>query len=177
MFKSPSSPQKSFSSPLRFAPRTGFSAHQINRLERADFSRDSRLLAASIAGVILGINPRDEEMRRKAELAWETVRILLADHLFGDENTSLPWSGDASVGSATSNEILKKRYSEIRSLARTVASVSFETGADADIAGAGKALCRLAVKLDDLMEDTERRLVNKLRQYVFSSGEETRLSA
>ena len=42
---------------------------------------------------------------------------------------------------------------------------------------AGKALCRLAVKLDDLMEGTERRLVNKLRQYVFSSREETRLSA
>ena len=73
--------------------------------------------------------------------------------------------------------MLKKRYFELRALARTVDSVSFEDGSDAEISNAGKALCQLAVKLDDLMEGTERRLVNKLRHYVFSSEEKRRLSA
>ena len=145
-------------------------------MQRADFSRDARLLDASIAGVVLSFNPRDDEMRQKAELAWNAIRASLADHVFTHE-AGLPWSGGASVGSPTTCELLKKRYSELRSLARTIGSVSFEEGSDAEISNAGKALCRLAVKLDDLMEGTERRFVNKLRQYVLSSGEETRLFA
>jgi hypothetical protein len=165
--------------PLRIGPvfRSCFNTQSTNRVERADFSRDARLLDASIAGIVLSFNPRDDEMRGRAARAWETIRALLADHLFVNDDTMSPWSGDASVGSATSRDILKKRYSELRSLARTVASVSFECGSNAEISSAGKALCRLAVRLDDLMEQSERRLVNQLRQYVLASGEETRLSA
>jgi hypothetical protein len=162
---------------MGFGPRPSFRNRTSNRLERADFSRDARLLDASLAGVVLSFNPRDDEMREKAEQSWETIRVLLADHLFTDGAAVYPWNGDASVGSMTACDILKKRYSELRSLARTIEAVSFEDGSDAEISRAGKALCRLAVKLDDLMEASERRLVNKLRQYVFSSGEETRLSA
>jgi len=168
---------KSHPSPIGLVPRTTFSTRTTNRLARADFSRDARLLDASIAGVVLSFNPRDDEMREKAERAWETIRALLANHLFAEEGAVLPWNGDASVGSPTTCDILKKRYSEIRSLARTINSVSFEDGSDAEISNAGKALCRLAVKLDDLMEGTERRLVNTLRHYVISSAEETLLSA
>ena len=128
-------------------------------------------------GSVLSFNPRNDEMRAKAERSWETIRTLLANHLFTEEAAVLPWNGAASVGSPAACDILKKRYFELRSLVRTVDSVSFEDGSDAEISDAGKALCRLAVKLDDLMKETERRRVNKLRQYVFSSAEETRLSA
>ena len=156
---------------MGFVPRAGFDAGTTNRLERADFSRDAHLLDASIAGVVLSFNPRDDEMREKAERSWETIRALLADHLFTEEAAVPPWSGDASVGSPTAGDILKKRYFELRALARTVDSASFEKGSDAEISNAGKALCRLAVKLDDLMEVTERRLVNKLRHYVLSCAQ------
>jgi hypothetical protein len=160
-----------------FVPRTGFSARTINRLERANFSRDSRLLAASIAGIVLSTNPQDLEMRQKAARAWGTIRALLADHLFTEEPSALPWGGYASMGSPTSYDILKKRYCELRQLARTVGSVSFDDGSDEQISSAGKSLCELSVKLDDLMEVTERRLVNTLRQYVFASAQETVVSA
>lgn len=169
-------PPKAQPAPIGFISGISFSSAKPNRLERADFSRDARLLDASIAGIVLTFNPRDDEMREKAAWSWETIRSLLAGHLF-KEGDFLPWAGNGVIGSETAKDILKKRYSEVRSLARTVASVSFEHGSDAEIAGAGKALCRLAVKLDDLMDGTERRLVTALRQYVFSSGEETRLSA
>jgi hypothetical protein len=148
--------------------RGSFNPGSANRLERADFSRDARLLDASIAGVVLSFNPRDGEMRQKAEQSWKTIRTWLADHLFTHESAVPPWSGDGSIGSPTARDIFKKRYAEVRSLARTVSSVSFESGSDADISRAGKALCRLAVKLDDLMEGTQRRLMHKVRQYVFS---------
>jgi hypothetical protein len=137
-------------------PRPGgsFSPGTANRLERADFSREARLLDASIAGVVLSFNPRDDEMRQKADRSWKTIRTLLADHLFTREDAVPPWSGDESMGSPTARDLFKKRYAEVRSLARTVSSVSFEHGSDADISRAGRALCRLAVKLDDLMGGT-----------------------
>ncbi len=170
-------PPKSHPLPLGLARPANFDSPQRNRLERADFSRDARLLDAAIAGIVLSFNPRDEEMREKAERSWKIIRGLLAEDLFYDDADHSPFNGDAAVGSVTAKNILEKRYSDLRSLARAVASVSFEHGSDAEIAGAGKALCRLAVKLDDLMDGTERRLVTALRAYVFSSGEETRLSA
>ncbi len=177
MLETASNPAKSLLNPIGFVPRKSFSTSAANRMVRADFSRDARLLDASIAGVVLSFSPRDDEMREKAEQSWATIRTLLADHLFTDLDAVVPWNGDASVGSRTASDLLMKRYSELRALARTIDSVSFEEGSDADISNAGKALCRLAVKLDDLMERTERRHVNKLRQYVLSSREEAHLSA
>jgi hypothetical protein len=177
MLETTTRPSKSHPLPIEFVPRTSFKARMTNRLERGNFSRDARLLDASIAGVVLSFNPRDDEMREKAESSWETIRALLAKHLFGQEAAVLPWNGDASVGSPAALDIIKKRYAELRSLVLVVDSVSFEKGSDAEISNAGRALCRLAVKLDDLMEGTQRRLVNKLRQYVLSSPEEMRLSA
>ena len=153
----------------------GAAASRANRIEANNVSRDARLLEASIAGVVLSFNPRDDEMREKAELAWEAIRGQLAAAMLADSLDTLPWHGDASVGSPTSCDILKKRYAELRALARMIDATSFEIGSDAEIADAGKALCRLAVKLDDLIEHTERRLVNKLRQYVFSSEKECSL--
>jgi len=152
-----------------FAPRATFRTSAANRMDWGSLSRDARLLDASIAGVVLSFNPRDDEMRERAEHAWEVIRALLDDRIFADD-ASMPWTSNA-IGSSAACDILEKRYTELRMLARTVASVSFEDGSDAAISSAGKALCRLAVKLDDLMDATERRLVNKLRHYVFSSGE------
>lgn len=163
--------------PISSFPRTKFDDRPANRVVHADFSRDARLLDASIAGVILSVNPRDEEMREKAARAWQFIRTMLADHLLDNANAGLPWIDDASVGSATARDLLMKRYAELRTLAQTIESTSFEAGSDHEISAAGKALCRLAVKLDDLTERTQRRLVNKLREYVFAAAKERSLAA
>ena len=159
------------------SPRTGFTIGAINRLERPVFKRDARLLNASVAGVVLTANPGDTEMREKAVIAWLTISKMLAPRILSDEAGFLPWTEDESVSSKTMAELLKKRYCEIRSLARAASAISFETGADEEVSLAGKALCRLAVKLDELMEISERRLTIKLRQYVLSSDEVAQLSA
>jgi len=157
--------------------RTGFSVGALNRLERPVFKRDARLLNASVTGVVLTANPGDREMRENAVIAWQTISKMLAPRVLSDEAGFLPWTEDDSVSSKTMAELLKKRYCEIRSLARTASATSFETGTDEDVSLAGKALCRLAVKLDELTEISERRLTIKLRQYVLSSDEVAQLSA
>lgn len=152
-------------------------SHPTNRLVRHEETRDVRLLEAAVAGVVLSFNPRDNEMRDKAIEAQECLREMLAEHVFSEEPCFLPWTEDRSV-SRTMAELLKKRYSELRTLAQTVNSTSFETGSNSEIAVAGRALCKLSVKLDDLMDGAERRMLAKLRHYVFaSSAEEVRFSA
>ena len=177
MFRTETHSSQPSHNPAVNSPRTGFSISAINRLERPDFRRDARLLNASVAGVVLTANPADKEMREKAALAWETIHLMLAPRVLADDVGFLPWTEDDSISSRTMAELLKKRYCEIRSLARAASATSFETGADEDVANAGKALCRLAVKLDELLEITERRMTLKLREYVLSSDEAARFSA
>src|ERR1700722_2559709 len=52
---------------LGLAARSCFRNPTANRVEWAALSRDARLLDASIAGVVLSFNPRDDEMRESAE--------------------------------------------------------------------------------------------------------------
>ena len=152
-------------------------SHPTNRLVRHDEPRDARLLDAAVAGVVLSFNPRDNEMREKAQDAQSCLREMLAAHMFSEEPCFLPWTEDRSV-SRTMADLLKKRYSELRTLAQTISSTCFETGSNSEIMIAGRALCKLAVKLDDLMDGAERRMLARLRQYVFASlGEEVRFSA
>jgi len=173
MLENTTSSARSNLSRIGFVPQN-FRPSATNRVDWSSLSRDARLLDASIAGVVLSFNPRDDEMRERAERSWGVIRNLLAGHLF-DDDAAMPWDADAP-GSPATCDLLKKRYSELRTLARTVAAVSFEHGSDREISSAGKALCRFAVKLDDLMDATERRLVNQLRLYVFSSGEGKQMS-
>jgi hypothetical protein len=170
MLENATSSAKSNLNQMGFVPEN-FRPSATSRVDWTLLSRDARLLDASIAGVVLSFNPRDDEMRERAERSWEIIRNLLAGHIFNDDAT-MPWGAEA-IGSPAACDLLKKRFTELRALARTVAAVSFEHGSDSQISSAGKALCRLAVKLDDLMDATERRLVNQLRHYVFSSAEET----
>lgn len=121
------------SNPIGLFPRAGFSDVSASRFTQADFSYEACLLDAAVAGIVLDFNPRDDEMREKAERAWATIRTLLG----------------SSPGKLRPRRWI---YAELRSLARIVDSVSFEIGSDAEISSAGRALCRLAVKLRNLME-------------------------
>jgi hypothetical protein len=156
--------------------RTAYSLGCINRLSRADFSRDPRLLEASIAGVVLSVNPGDLAMRARAAIAWDAIRAMLSDHILCDANGFMPWTGDNSISPMMAG-LLERRCAELRSLATAVRATSFAYGPDSEVSIAGKALCRLAVLLDDLMDGAPRRLATQLRQYVFCASEEVRLSS
>ncbi len=63
---------------------------------------------------------------------------------------------------------LKAQNHELRPLARKLTSVSFEEDADGVVAPAGRALCMLAIKLDDLIDSEETGLLPALRKVLFA---------
>jgi Hemerythrin HHE cation binding domain len=141
--------------------------HLTRELTREDLKLGMPLLDAAVAGAILGFRPTDAEMRRQAELAWETIRPQLSQHLLSEEDTLLPWAEGSKRFSAQAVKRIKARHHELKSLARNLNDVSFEEDKDEVVAPAGRALCMLAVKLDDLIDSEEMRLLPALRKALF----------
>jgi len=80
----------------------------------------------------------------------------------------MPWAkGSKSLSGAVVDRIRSKHH-ELRLLVRKLAHVSFEEDPDDIVAPAGRALCMLAVKLDDLIDSEERRLLPALRKVLFA---------
>lgn len=137
-------------------------------LSREEHGLGIPLLDAAVAGVILGFKPSDREMRKQAQRCWETLKPRLNQHLLSEDETVLPWAQDAGGISAEQMERIKQSHLEMRSLIRKLVGVSFEEDPDKVVAVAGKALCVLAVKLDDLIDSEEMRLLPALRRMMFA---------
>ena len=80
----------------------------------------------------------------------------------------LPWAEGAGGISPAVMERIKKSHREMRSLIGKLIGVSFEDDPDKVVSVAGKALCALAVKLDDLIDSEEMRLLPALRRMSFA---------
>jgi hypothetical protein len=80
----------------------------------------------------------------------------------------LPWAKTAGGLSPEVVKLIKKSHREIRSLIGKLIGVSFEEDPDKVVSVAGKALCALAVKLDDLIDSEEMRLLPALRKMLFA---------
>ncbi len=137
-------------------------------LSREEHGLGIPLLDAAVAGVILGFKPSDREMRTQAQRCWETLKPRLNQHLLSEDETVLPWAQNAGGISAEHIERIKQSHLEMRSLIGKLVGVSFEKDPDKVVAVAGKALCVLAVKLDDLIDSEEMRLLPALRKMLFA---------
>ena len=137
-------------------------------LSREEHGLGIPLLDAAVAGVILGFKPSDREMRTQAQRCWETLKPRLNQHLLSEDETVLPWAQDAGGISADQMERIKQSHLEMRSLIAKLVGVSFEKDPDKVVTVAGKALCMLAVKLDDLIDSEEMRLLPALRRMLFA---------
>jgi hypothetical protein len=145
---------------------------KIKRLTRELTREDQKLgmplLDAAVAGAILGFRPTDTEMRRQAEVAWETIKPQLSQHLLSEDDTLLPWAESSKSLSVAVVDRIKVKHHELRLLVRKLTHVSFEEDGDNFVAPAGRALCMLAMKLDDLIDSEERRLLPALRKVLFA---------
>jgi uncharacterized protein YbcI len=137
-------------------------------LSREDRKLEMPLLDAAVAGAILGFCPTDIEMRRQAEIAWETIKPQLSQHLLSEDETLLPWAEGSESLSVAIIDRIKSQHHELRSLVRRLVGVAFVEDADDVVASTGRALCMLAVKLDDLIDSEERRLLPALRKALFA---------
>jgi len=138
-------------------------------LSRHEYSLGMPLLDAAVAGVTLGFKPSDRAMRAQAQRCWETLKPQLNQHLLSEDETVLPWAakGAGALAPEVINRI-KKSHREMRSLIGKLIGVSFEQDPDKVVSAAGKALCALAVKLDDLIDSEEMRLLPALRKMLFA---------
>jgi hypothetical protein len=137
-------------------------------LSREEYRLGMPLLDAAVAGVILGFKPSDREMRAQAQRCWEILKPQLNQHLLSEDETVLPWAqGAGGLPPEVMNRI-KKSHREMRSLIAKLVGVSFEEDPDKIVAVAGKALCVLTVKLDDLIDSEEMRLLPALRRMLFA---------
>ena len=137
-------------------------------LSREEHGLGIPLLDAAVAGVILGFKPSDREMRAQAQRCWEILKPQLNQHLLSEDETVLPWAKDAGSISPAVMERIKKSHREMRALIAKLIGVSFEEDPDKVVAVAGKALCLVAVKLDDLIDSEEVRLIPALRRMLFA---------
>ncbi|MGA7873710.1 MAG: hemerythrin domain-containing protein [Candidatus Binatus sp.] len=137
-------------------------------LSRNEYQLGIPLLDAAVAGVILGFKPSDREMRAQAQRCWEALKPQLNQHLLSEDETVLPWAEGAGRLSPAVIDRIKKSHRELRALIAKLVGVSFEQDPDKVVAAAGKALCLLAVKLDDLIDSEEMRLLPALRKMMFA---------
>jgi Hemerythrin HHE cation binding domain len=146
-------------------------ARLIKELTREDLKLGAPLLDAAVAGVCLGFRPHDGEMRAQAAHTWDSIKPLLSHHLLSEDETLLPWAQDTPGFPHELVERIRKQHTELRALTKTINSTSFRTGPDPQVSRAGKALCALAVKLDDFISCEEFRILPALRRFVFAEGE------
>ena len=137
-------------------------------LSRDEYQLGIPLLDAAVAGVILGFRPSDREMRTQAQRCWEILQPQLNQHLLSKDETVLPWAEGAGRLSAPVIDRIRQSHREMHSLIAKLVGVSFEEDPDNVVAAAGKALCMLAVKLDDLIDSEEMRLLPALRRMSFA---------
>lgn len=137
-------------------------------LNRDEYQLGMPLLDAAVAGVILGFKPSDLEMRTQARRCWDILKPQLNQHLLSEDEIVLPWAEGAGGISAEIMNRVKKSHHEMRSLIDKLSGVSFEDDPDKVVSVAGKALCALAVKLDDLIDSEEMRLLPALRRMSFA---------
>ncbi len=138
----------------------------VEKLSGEDLKLRLPLLNAAVSGVVLGFNPEDVQMRRLAAKSWKRIKPLLARHLMSEDENVIPWAETQREFPRAKVEKFKKRHEELRSLVQTINSIDFEAGERAEVARAGKALCRLAVRLDDLIEGEGRELFPILRRFL-----------
>jgi iron-sulfur cluster repair protein YtfE (RIC family) len=142
--------------------------HLTEELSGEDMTLGLPLLDAAVAGVVLGFKPSDREMREQAERCWKSMKPVLSHHLFNEDETVLPWAKGMSGFSPAVMLRLKKSHHELHALVKLLAGVSFREGdAEEVVSQAGKALCMLAVKLDDLIASEELLLFPALRKLLF----------
>jgi hypothetical protein len=137
-------------------------------LSREEYQLGLPLLDAAVAGVILGFKPSDSEMRVQAQRSWENLKPRLNQHLLSEDEIVLRWAEGAGDLSPEVLDRIKKSHREMRSLIAKLIGVSFKEDPDKVVAAAGKALCVLAVKLDDLIDSEEMRLLPALRRMMFT---------
>jgi iron-sulfur cluster repair protein YtfE (RIC family) len=137
----------------------------LARLSNEDSKLGERLISAAVAGAVVARQPADTILRAEAAEAWNSIKIVIKNHLSSEEEIVLPWM--KSQQNFPLDLILRtcEQHVRLRDLARTVDAVSFITGSNEEVTKAGAALTAFAVCLDDLIDGEERDLFPMIQRF------------
>jgi iron-sulfur cluster repair protein YtfE (RIC family) len=138
--------------------RTAPTRAALSELGRQDSALRDQLLDAAVAGATLARDPSDRELRHEAARAWKALASGVAHHLASEDDLVLPWAASQDTVPAQVMNRARERHRKLKSLAKTVAAVSFERARNPEVKRAARALLQLAVHLDDLIDGEEREL-------------------
>lgn len=141
----------------------------LSDLEREDSAIRDHLLDAAVAGATLARDPADRDLRGEAARAWQALAAGVAHHLASEDDMVLPYAAaQDNIPPAVMNRA-RERQRKLRRLAKTVAGVDFESASTPAVKRAARALLRLAVHLDDLIDGEERELFPILQRSLFEA--------
>jgi hemerythrin-like domain-containing protein len=139
-------------------------------LNREDSRLRPRILDAALAGLRLERNPESLELRRDAAQVWAAIQQILSHHLDAEEKRLLPWLEQQE---RLSPEVMRKVlecHDKLRKLMGSIVEAGAEHLTEAKARDAGRALSGLAVHLDDMIDDEERRLFPTIQKALFEAG-------
>ncbi len=141
----------------------------LSQLEREDSKLRTRLLNAAVSGSVVASQPSDPEFRRAAERAWRALEPLISHHLKREDEQVLEWTEKHLKFPHDLVVRAHERHQKLRRLVRRLVNARFQAGSDVEVKNAGRALCALAVHLDDLIDGEERVLFPMLHRRLFAA--------
>lgn len=143
----------------------------LSSLEAEDSQMRTHLLDAAVAGAILARDPADRSLRREAAREWKSLAATLLHHVTTEEAvTSLKVGLKRQLPRPLVKEV-RERLGRLRALTLTVEGVDFEHADDAQVRRGARALCAIAVDLDDLIDSDERHLFPLMQRALFGHPE------
>ncbi len=140
----------------------------LSGLEREDTKLSARLLNAAVAGAAVALHPSDPDFRRGADSAWRDLEPMISHHLKSDGETVLSWAESRAQFPHDLVVRAHERHQKLRRLVRRLVDARFRAASDSAVKKAGRALCALAVHLDDLIAGEERTLFPLLHRRLFA---------
>lgn len=140
----------------------------LEAIETQNSQSVAPLLDAAVAGAILARDPGDRTLRREAALAWRWLEPALSDHVASEEEMTSRRVGSERVLPQPLLDGVRERLARLRLLATTVAGVDFDRAGDTEVRRGARALCAIAVDLDDLIDRDETQLLPILQRSLFT---------
>jgi hypothetical protein len=138
--------------------------HLSRDLNREDSQLRSHLLDAAICGLRLARNPQSVYLRRDAAQVWAAMAPILAHHLDAEDLQLLPWLARQHRLSFDAARRIRQCHDRLRILIARIGAPDANNLTTDHAREAGQTLLRLAMDLDDAIDDEERRLFPVLRK-------------
>jgi hypothetical protein len=141
--------------------------HLFEELNRKDSALRPHLLDAALAGLRLTRTPTSRALRCDAAEVWSVIEPVIHSHLQAGDGVTLSWIDRHARLSPQVLHRVRRCHWKLRKLTSAIERARFESVSDAQAIQAGRALCGLAVCLDDAIDVEERKIFPAIHQALF----------